>query len=294
MSVGLPMPEPQRMLASQRSPDPMLPSPALIEAIKPVAYGISTFTLRFVDPAERAEYRFQPGQFNMLYLPGAGEIAISVSSDPDEPQLLGHTVRQAGNVTRTLARLKVGHQVGVRGPYGNPWPLDKVAGKSLVIVAGGIGLAPLRPLILSILHHRAAYGRVVLLYGARTPADLLYTDEFARWQEGNVEVHVTVDLGDEHWKGQVGVVPQLFYRIRVEPKETCVMTCGPEIMMRFVIYEALARRIPKDAIYLSMERNMKCAVGFCGHCQFGPTFICKQGPVLNYARIEPFFGKEDF
>jgi NAD(P)H-flavin reductase len=272
----------------------MLPSPAVIEAIKPEAYGISTFSLRFVDSGGPAAYRFQPGQFNMLYLPGAGEVAISISSDPGEPQLLGHTIRYAGNVTRALGRLKVGHRVGVRGPYGTPWPLEKAAGKSLVIVAGGIGLAPLRPLILSVLRRRDAYGRVVLLYGARTPADLLYTGEFARWQEGNVEVHVTVDLADEHWKGQVGVVPQLFYRIRVEPKQTVVMTCGPEIMMRFVIYEALARRIAKDAIYLSVERNMKCAVGFCGHCQFGPTFICKQGPVLNFASIEPFFGKEDF
>jgi NAD(P)H-flavin reductase len=272
----------------------MLPSPAVIEAIKPEAQGISTFSLRFVDSGRPTAFRFQPGQFNMLYLPGAGEVAISVSSDPGEPQLLGHTIRYAGNVTRALGRLKVGHRVGVRGPYGTPWPLEKAAGKSLVIVAGGIGLAPLRPLILSILRRRDAYGRVVLLYGGRTPADLLYTDEFARWQEGNLEVHVTVDLADEHWKGLVGVVPQLFYRIRVEPKQTVVMTCGPEIMMRFVIYEALARRIAKDAIYLSMERNMKCAVGFCGHCQFGPTFICKQGPVLNFASIEPFFGKEDF
>jgi len=161
-------------------------------------------------------------------------------------------------------------------------------------VAGGIGLAPLRPVILSVLRQRADYGRVLLLYGARTPADLLYTDEFDKWREGNIDLHVTVDLADENWRGQVGVVPQLFYRVRIDHKNTVVMTCGPEIMMRFVIYEALARRIPKDRIYISMERNMKCAVGFCGHCQFGPTFICKQGPVLNFAAIEPFFGKEDF
>jgi len=288
MSLAFSMPEP-RMVH-----DPMLPERAVIEAIKPEAYGISTFFLRLADPAEAAAYAFLPGQFNMLYLPGAGEIAISVSSDPGEPRLLGHTVRYAGNVTRTLGRLKVGHGVGLRGPFGNPWPMGEAAGKDLVIVAGGIGLAPLRPVILSVLRRRDAYGRVVLLYGARTPADLLYTDEFARWQEGNIDVHVTVDLGDERWKGLVGVVPQLFYRIRVDPKRTLIMTCGPEIMMRFVIYEALARRIAKESIYLSMERNMKCAVGFCGHCQFGPTFICKQGPVLKYSSIEPFFGKEDF
>jgi len=274
--------------------DPMLPNPAVIRAIKPEANGISTFSMEFVDADEAAAYRFQPGQFNMLYLPGFGEVAISLSSSPVEPRVMGHTVRVAGSVTRAISRLKVGDLVGVRGPYGSSWPLEKATDKSLVIVAGGIGLAPLRPVVLSILHQRDAFGRVVLLYGARTPGDLLYTGEFDQWQKGEIEVHVTVDLGDEHWRGDVGVVPQLFYRIRVDHRQTLVLTCGPEIMMRFVIYEALARRIPKDAIVLSMERNMKCAVGFCGHCQFGPTFICKQGPVLSFAAIEPFFGKEDF
>jgi len=123
---------------------------------------------------------------------------------------------------------------------------------------------------------------------------LLYTEEFERWQAAGIETHVTVDRASEDWRGQVGVVPQLFYRIRLDPRRTVVFTCGPEIMMRFVIYEALARRLPKEGVYLSMERNMKCAVGFCGHCQFGPTFLCRQGPVLNFAAIEPFFGREDF
>jgi NAD(P)H-flavin reductase len=275
-------------------PDPMMPYPAVIEDIQPEASGISTFSLVFTGPAQASTYHFQPGQFNMIYLPGFGEVAISISSDPAEPQVLGHTIRYAGSVTRGLGRLKVGDMVGIRGPYGSAWPLEKALGKSLVIVAGGIGLAPLRPALLSILRRREDFGRVVLLYGARTPADLLYTDELERWQAGGVEVHTTVDLGDEKWHGQVGVVPSLFYRIRVDPKQTLVLTCGPEIMMRFVIYEALARRIPKESIFLSMERNMKCAVGFCGHCQYGPNFICKEGPVLNFAAIEPFFGKEDF
>ncbi len=288
MSVAFPVTE-------LRNPaDPMLPRLAVIQSVKPEAYGVSTLSLNFVEPRERAAYRFQPGQFNMLYLPGAGEVAISVSSDPSEPQTIGHTVRCAGSVTRAIGRLKPGDTLGVRGPHGNHWPLAQAYGKNLIIVAGGIGLAPLRPVILSVLGHRDAFGRVLLLYGARTPADLLYTREFGRWREGGVEVNVTVDLADDTWKGKVGVVPQLFYFVRMEHKNSLVLTCGPEIMMRFVIYEALARRIPKEAIYLSMERNMKCAVGFCGHCQFGPTFICKQGPVLNYAALEPFFGKEDF
>jgi NAD(P)H-flavin reductase len=272
----------------------MLPRPAVIEAVKPEASGISTFSMTFVDAAEAAAYRFWPGQFNMLYLPGMGEVAISISSDPAEPHVLGHTIRFAGSVTRAIGRLHPGDLVGIRGPYGSAWPLENAVGKNLVLVGGGIGLAPLRPVILSVMRHRDQYGRIILLYGARTPADLLYSEEIGRWRGGGLEVYVTVDLADEKWKGQVGVVPQLFYRIRVDPKQTLVMTCGPEIMMRFVIYEALARRIPKQAIFISMERNMKCAVGFCGHCQYGPMFICKQGPVFNFATIEPFFGKEDF
>jgi NAD(P)H-flavin reductase len=248
----------------------------------------------FTNTAQSATYHFGPGQFNMIYLPGFGEVAISISSDPGTPQVIGHTIRYAGSVTRAIGRLRAGDMVGLRGPYGSSWPLEKALGKNLVMVSGGIGLAPLRPVVLSILRRREDFGRVVLLYGARTPADLLYTAEFERWQAGGIEVHTTVDLADETWHGLVGVVPALFYRIRVDPKQTVVMTCGPEIMMRFVIYEALARRIPKESIFLSMERNMKCAIGFCGHCQFGPTFICKEGPVLNFAAIEPFFGKEDF
>lgn len=274
--------------------DPMLPQPAVIQAIKPEAAGISTFTLKFSDPAEAEAYCFQPGQFNMLYLPGIGEVAISLSSDPDEPGQLGHTIRCAGSVTRAIGRLKVGDVIGVRGPYGSAWPMEAGLGKNLVLVAGGIGLAPLRPVILAVMRERQAFQRVVLLYGARKPADLLYTAEFASWQEHGIEAHTTVDIGNESWRGLVGVVPQLFYRIRIDAKETLVLTCGPEIMMRFVIYEALARRIAKDAIYVSMERNMKCAVGFCGHCQFGPSFICKQGPVLKFSALEPFFGREDF
>ena len=275
-------------------PDPMLPSAARIRAIQPEAYGISTFLLAFDDPSLTRTYRFQPGQFNMLYLPGFGEVAISLSSDPNTPELMGHTIRYAGSVTRAMGRLHEGDILGVRGSYGTGWPVQEAQGKDLLIVSGGIGLAPLRPLIVSVLRDRKSYGRVMLLYGARTPPDLIYTNEFADWRRGGIEVHVTVDRADESWQGQVGVVPMLFYRIRLDHSRTLVLTCGPEIMMRFVIYEALARRIPKESIYISMERNMKCAVGFCGHCQFGPMFMCRQGPVLNYASIEPFFGKEDF
>lgn len=276
------------------SPNAMLPFPATITAIRAEAPGIATYTLDFQDPTLRATYRFRPGQFNMLYLPGIGEVAISISSDAAEPQTLLHTIRSAGNVTQAIAHLKVGQALGVRGPYGSAWPMERARGGDVIVVGGGIGLAPLRPAIYHLMRHRTDYGKVTILVGARTPTEQLYPTEYDTWRKQNIEVVVTVDRADETWKGRVGVVPMLFYSLRPDPKRTTVLTCGPEIMMRFVVYEALARRIPKDRIYVSLERNMKCAIGFCGHCQFGPTFLCKEGPVLTYAQVEPFFGVEEF
>lgn len=272
----------------------MLPHPAAITRIQPEAPGVATYTLEFQDPALRAAYRFLPGQFNMLYLPGIGEAAISISSDPASPAPLQHTVRVAGNVTQAMNRLKVGSVIGARGPYGSAWPIEDAHGGDVILVVGGIGLAPLRPAIYHMIRRRAEYGKVSVLVGARAPADLLYPAEYDDWRTHDIEVIVTVDRADETWKGNVGVVPMLFYSLRPDPKRTTIFTCGPEIMMRFVVYEALARRIPRERIYVSQERNMKCAVGFCGHCQFGPTFLCKEGPVLSYAQIEPFFNVEEF
>ena len=275
-------------------PGPMLSHPARILDIQEEAYAIATYWMQFEDEALRESYRFRAGQFNMLYLPGIGEVPISMSSDPAEPGRIGHTIRYAGNVTRAISRLQIGDVMGVRGPYGSAWPLQRLEGEDLCIVTGGIGLAPLRPVIYHVLRHRERYGRVFLLYGARTPDDMLYEDEFERWREQDIKLFLTVDRADASWKGNVGVVPMLFYHLRLDPKKTTVLTCGPEIMIHFVIYEALARRIPKEKIYVSMERNMKCGVGFCGHCQFGPTFVCKEGPVFSYAAIEPFFDVEEF
>ena len=273
---------------------PMLPQSASVLKIKEEAYAITTYTLTLDEKAAREAYRFMPGQFNMLYLPGIGEVPISISTDPGEPGELGHTIRYAGNVTRAIGRLRVGDVVGLRGPYGSAWPLEQVRGQDLCIVTGGIGLAPLRPVIYTVIRNRVDFGQVLLLYGARTPDDLLYTDEFQAWQAQEIQIHTTVDRADMSWKSHVGVVPMLFYQLRLDSKRTSVLTCGPEIMMRFVIYEAMARRIPKERIYISMERNMKCGVGLCGHCQLGPAFICKEGPVLPYSQVEPFFGLEDF
>jgi NAD(P)H-flavin reductase len=229
----------------------------------------------------------------MLYLPGVGECAISVSSDPEEGGTLLHTIRAAGNVTLALARRRAGDVIGVRGPFGSSWPVEALRGRDVVIACGGIGLAPLRPALYHLARHRGDYGRVILLYGARTPKDLLYAGEYDAWRAAGIEIEVTVDIGDGDWRGNVGVVPVLFYRLRLRPGSTHVLTCGPEVMIRFVVFEALARRVPPAQVHLSMERNMSCAVGLCGRCQFGPAFVCKDGPVLTYERVRPYLHVED-
>jgi NAD(P)H-flavin reductase len=277
----------------QNAHNPWLAHPARIVNIRPEAPGVSTYELEFEDSQIASNYRFSPGQFNMLYLPGFGESAISVSSNPFQHNRLAHTVRVAGNVTQALARRAVGAQIGVRGPFGSSWPVNECRGKDIVIACGGIGLAPLRPAIYYILNNRNDFGRVILLYGARTPNDLLYTAEFDAWRELNIEVEITVDLGAPDWSGHIGVVPLLFYQLRLQPQSTVVMSCGPEIMIRFVVFEALARKVRPDHIYVSMERNMNCALGLCGHCQLGPYFVCKDGPVFNFRQLESYFGLED-
>ncbi len=274
--------------------DPMTVQTAVIEQIRYETRDIATYSLTFTDPVIREQYRYLPGQFNMLYLPGFGEAAISISSDPGEPNTLLHTIREAGNVTTAMSHLKKGDTIGVRGPFGSAWPVDRAEGKDLIIVGGGIGLAPLRPSIYHAIRHREKYGKITILSGARSSTDLLYPEEYDEWRAHDIDVQVTVDRADESWQGNVGVVPMLFYSMRPDPRNTIVFTCGPEIMMRFVVYEALARRIPKEDVYVSLERNMKCAIGFCGHCQYGPFYLCKEGPVLSYNRIEPFFGVEEF
>lgn len=233
---------------------------------------------------------FTPGQFNMLYAFGVGEVPISISGDSDaRTNSLVHTVRSVGAVTQALCALDEGDTVGVRGPYGNTWPVEKAEGEDVLIVAGGLGLAPLRPAILRILTNRERYGRVTLLYGARTPEEILYAKQLQNWRgRFDVEVEVTVDRATLGWRGNVGVVVPLITRVTIDPEDTIAFVCGPEIMMRFSALELTNAGIPADRMYVSMERNMKCGVGLCGHCQLGPYFICKDGPVFSYDRVSTF------
>ena len=265
--------------------EPMVPSSCEIERV--VHETHDTFTLELKPPNGDSEFAFEPGQFNMLYLFGVGEVPISISGDPAKPSSLVHTIRSVGTVTQGMSEMKAGSFVGVRGPFGSAWPVEESAGTDVVIVAGGIGLAPLRPVIYQLLNERACYGHVVLLYGARTPRDLLYTQELESWRgRFDLQVHVTVDRAADGWRGSVGVVTTLIQRSLFDPANTTAMICGPEVMMRFTAGELQRRGVGSSRIYLSTERNMKCAVGFCGHCQFGPTFVCKEGPVFSLDRIK--------
>jgi NAD(P)H-flavin reductase len=264
--------------------DPMLTHPVEIRRI--AWENDDTFTLT-LDTSELSDgFQFLPGQFNMLYVFGVGESAISISSDPARKSTLDHTIHRVGTVTTALAHMKRGDAVGIRGPYGSSWPVGVAEGKDVCIISGGIGLAPLRPVIYSMVRRRQQYRRIIVLYGGRSPLDLLYRVELERWaNEAGVETLVTVDRGDSSWKGHIGVVTSLLNYIKLDARETFAYVCGPEIMMRYSVDELERRGVPMEQVYVSMERNMKCAVGFCGHCQMGPTFICKDGPVYPLGRV---------
>jgi NAD(P)H-flavin reductase len=247
-----------------------------------------TVTLELEPPEP---FGFEPGQFNMLRLPGIGEVPISISGDPTAPGPVRHTIRDVGAVTHALCALAPGQTLGVRGPYGTSWPVRAAEGGDVVIVAGGIGLPPLRPAIYHVLAHRESYGRLVLLYGARTPADLLFTDELAAWRSRfDLTVEVTVDGAGRDWHGNVGVVPDLVAKTSFDPQATVAFTVGPEIMMRFAVRALLAAGVAQDRVFLSMERDMQCAAALCGHCQLGPYLLCRDGPVLGYGPLARWMG----
>jgi NAD(P)H-flavin reductase len=272
--------------------DPMTSRPVTIKKV--IWETDDTCTLQFELGEFGDTFRFRPGQFNMLYVFGVGEAAISISSDAAKPKNLVHTVRRVGVVTSALSQLKRGDVIGLRGPFGSFWPLDPAIGKDVVIAAGGIGLAPLRPLIYSLFRKRNSFGRIILLYGARSPLDLLYRVELEEWgKKENVEVLVTVDRGDSSWKGHIGVVTGLFSYSKLDARATVAYVCGPEAMMRYTVDEIERRGLAEHQIYLSMERNMKCAVGFCGHCQYGPTFICKDGPVFILPQVRRLMERKE-
>ncbi len=243
------------------------------------------FTMDIALPQGRT-FSFLPGQFNMLYAFGAGESAISISGPPQEAGRLTHTIREVGGVTRALGRLRAGSALGVRGPYGRPWPIAEERGRNITVVAGGLGLAPVRPILYHVLANREDYGRVSLVYGTRTPEDILFSRELQEWRARyDLEVELTVDRAGRSWRGHVGVVTTLIGRALEDAPNTSAFVCGPEIMMRFAADELLRHGVLEERLFVSLERNMHCAVGLCGHCQMGGDFICKDGPVFSHDQV---------
>ncbi len=266
------------------SKEPMLPFGGKIT--RRVQETSDTFTIDIkLDSGE--PFEFEPGQFNMLYVFGVGEVPISISGDASNNRVATHTTRAVGSVTRRMAQLATGDSIALRGPFGTPWPMDEAAGRDIVMVAGGIGLAPVRSIVYEAIRHRDRYRRVILVHGARSPQDILYTAELKRWAKGgDIEVHVTVDRASPEWGGNVGLITALIPDINFDPHDCRVLMCGPEIMMHFAAHAFEARGVRFDQVYVSMERNMKCGIGLCGHCQFGPEIICRDGPVLRLDRVE--------
>ena len=270
------------------SENPYTGQPAILKAVKPQTGDTATYTFAFTDEQQQRDFTFNPGTFNMLSILGVGEAPISISSSADEKGFFEHTIRSVGSLTNFLSHLKVGATVDIRGPYGAGWPVAEAKGKDVIIVAGGIGLAPLRPLIKTIQKNRSEYGKLEILYGTRNPQELLFTDEFAEWRElADTKLLLTVDnAGGADWPGNVGVVTTLFNQMAIVPDQAIVVLCGPGIMMKFAVRDLLSRGFKAEQIFVSLERRMSCGIKKCGNCQIGPLFVCQDGPVFRYAEIK--------
>ena len=275
------------MSASARS-SPLLPEPAEILEMRSFGVDLHAYRMRLVDPTARPRFDFRPGQFNMVYVPGVGEVAISISSDPDDEDL-EHTIRIVGRVTRVIEGLRPGAILGLRGPYGNGWPLQESRFKDVLVVTGGLGCAPVSGAIDYMFRRRASFGRITILHGVKKPADLVNRARFEAWRrEPDTRVLLTADQPDRAWRDRSGVVTELFEEVEFDASRTVVLMCGPEVMMRYAVRVLRTRGLADERIYLSLERNMKCAVGWCGHCQLGPEFVCKDGPIFPLRRVARF------
>ncbi len=283
--------------------DKSIPFEAKIRWIKKETRDTATYAFKITSREIERAYRFIPGQFNMLYMPGIGEAAISISSAPSDHDLT-HTIRVAGDVTTAISRLDTGDVLGIRGPFGNGWPLEEIEERDLMIIAGGVGIAPLRSVIRHILNDRTEPRHVkgvrggkissparIILYGSKTPKDIIFRDEFPRYRDA-FQTFLTVDKADpeEYWRGDIGLITGMWNKTSFNPLNTVVFMCGPEVMMQSMVKELILKGVPGEKIFISIERNMNCGMGICGHCFFGPKFVCKDGPVFRFTDIEGFLG----
>jgi NAD(P)H-flavin reductase len=272
--------------------NPYLPREAEIAGRTQESPNTFTLELRLTD---RQPYDFEPGQFNMLYLYGSGEVPISIVAGNRDNGVLTHTIRALGHVTNGLAALKVGDRIGLRGPYGRGWPMQEALGRDVVVVTGGLGCAPSVSIIHHILTHRERYGHLSILQGVKHTDDLIWRSQYEVWaQMADVKVLLAADVAEPGWHGHVGMVTALFDRLQLEPDRSIAMICGPEMMMHAAADGLHNRGIGADSIYLSMERNMQCAVGHCGHCQVGGQFVCRDGPVFPWPQVRPLLGIRGF
>ncbi|MCB1724256.1 MAG: FAD/NAD(P)-binding protein [Gammaproteobacteria bacterium] len=271
--------------------------PVAAEIVERIQESRDIFTLRLrrVGPDGPLRFDFAPGQFNMVYLRGAGEVAISIVSDPDEERFFDHTIRAVGRVTDALAALAPGDRIGIRGPFGTGWPLREVEGRDVLIVTGGLGCAPVVSVINYLFRRRAAFGRIAILQGVRHAADMIWRPRYDAWAaQPDTEIHLAADVSAGDPGLFQGTVVELFKRLDLAADNALAMLCGPEVMMAAAVAELRARGFADAAIYLSLERNMQCGNGLCGHCQFGPLYVCRDGPVFAYSAIADWFGKRGF
>jgi NAD(P)H-flavin reductase len=275
--------------------DPYLPQEAVVIERIQESPTITTLRLKFMDHKYHDHFQFTPGQFNMLYLYGVGEVAISISSDPEDRTAINHTIRALGRVTKALVQLKEGDSVGVRGPFGRGWPLALATNKEVLIITGGLGCAPAVSVIHYMMERRRQYGAIKILQGLKHSEDFIFRKQYAKWQQlPNTEVYIAADVASSHWPWLTGRVTNMIQNLQINSEISVAMLCGPEIMMYVSAHELIKKGLLEDNIYLSMERNMECAIGHCGHCQFGGLFICKDGPIFPYAEIKALLNKPGF
>ena len=259
------------------------------------APDIFTLRLQFTDPHQQANYTFAPGQFNMLYLHGVGEVPISIVSDPENANLYDHTIRVVGRVTKAMAALQQGDYIGIRGPYGRGWPMAEAEGRDVVLITGGLGCAPVVSVIHYVLQRRERFERLIIMQGVKHSNDLIWREQYAAWSKlPDTQILLAANETTPHWAFDSGFVTDLLDKANFEADNASAMLCGPEIMMQVASQRLLEKHVAADDIWLSMERNMHCAVGHCGHCQFGGQFICKDGPVFPLPAISHLLGVKGF
>jgi sulfite reductase subunit B len=270
-----------------------IPHPAVIQSIQKEGCDTKTFRVAFEDKSLTERFTYQPGQFMQISILGLGEAPISIASSPKQREFLEFTIRAMGRLTHTIHKLNPQDRIYLRGPYGNAFPFEQAWGKDLYFIAGGIGLPPLRSLITSVLDKQDSFGRIKILYGAKTPDELCFKEELKTWGKmPNIEVMLTVDVPDNNWKGNVGVVTGLWDKTDMNTTTGIAYVCGPQIMIKFVIEKLINSGFKDENIYLTLERYMKCGIGKCGHCNIGEKFVCVDGPVFNYSQLKKIPEKE--